>query len=232
MVRPAIRRQAAVWLQQRMGLTERRACRVVGVHRSTCRYQARGPRQQRLLQRLRELAAQRPRFGYRRLLVLLRRQGWRVNHKRLYRLYRSEGLAVRRRKRKRIARTARQPTITPQAANERWCMDFMRDSLATGRVFRTLNVLDQYSRECLAIEVDTSLPGARVVRVLESLALRRGVPQEIVVDNGPEFTGTTLDAWAYDNKVTLRFIPGRDRWPSLRQLLSGCRPRPARPWPP
>ena len=209
-MKPATRRRAAAWLQQRLGLSERRACRVVGVNRSTCRYHARAGQDGALLKRLRQLAAERPRFGYRRLHVLLRREGWAVNHKRVYRLYRQERLAVRRRKRKRVAAVQRVPRPTPSACNERWSMDFMSDSLATGRAFRTLNVLDEYSRECLAIEVDTSLPGTRVARVLERLVKERGKPQEILMDNGPEFTSRALDAWAYDNGVKLSYIrPGK-----------------------
>ena len=130
---------------------------------------------------MRELAAERPRFGYRRLHVMLQREGWRVNHKRLYRLYRHEGLTVRRRKRKRVASLQRVPLATPESANERWSMDFMSDSLATGRSFRTLNMLDEYSRECLAIEVDTSLTGARVARVLDQIVERRGAPKVILM---------------------------------------------------
>ncbi len=210
MVTPAMRRQAAAWLQQRLGLSERRACRIVGVNRSTCRYRARRQQAGPLLERMRELAAERPRFGYRRLHVMVRREGWQVNHKRLYRLYQREGLAVRRRKRKRVASMQRVPMITPQAANDRWSMDFMSDSLATGRSFRTLNVLDEYSRECLAIEVDTSLTGARVARVLGRVVEQRGKPKEILIDNGPEFTSRALDAWAYEMGVELRFIrPGK-----------------------
>lgn len=210
MVKPAARRRAAAWLQERLGLSERRACRVVSVNRSTCRYRLQGPEDEPLVARMHELAAERPRFGYRRLLVLLRREGWIVNHKRLHRLYRQEGLAVKRRRRKRVALTQRVPMMTPESINERWSMDFMSDSLATGRAFRTLTVLDEYSRECLAIEVDTSLPGLRVTRALEQIVERRGAPKEILIDNGPEFTSQALDAWAYEAGVKLSFIrPGK-----------------------
>ncbi len=113
---------------------------------------------------------------------------------------------MRRRKRKRVASMQRVPMITPQAATDRWSMDFMSDSLATGRSFRTLNVLDEYSRECLAIEVDTSLTGARVARVLGRVVEQRGKPKEILIDNGPEFTSRALDAWAYEMGVELRLV--------------------------
>src|SRR5205085_2788542 len=120
--------------------------------------------------RLRELATERPRYGYQRLWALLRREGWEVNHKRVYRLYGEEGLKLRKRRRRSRAQVERVPLPVPTAADERYSMDFMRDTLADGRVFRTLNIVDDYTRECLAIEVDTSLPGARVVRALERLA--------------------------------------------------------------
>ena len=159
---------------------------------------------------MRELAAERPRFGYRRLHILLRREGWPVNHKRIERMYREEGLAVRRKKRKRVAQGQRRPHPTPSRVDERWSMDFMADSLATGRAIRMLNVVDDYSRECLAIEVDTALSGARVSRVLDRLVTRRGRPLRIVVDNGPEFTSRALDQWAYEAGVSLSFIrPGK-----------------------
>jgi len=141
---------------------------------------------------------------------MLVREGWKVNHKRIRRMYREEGLAVRRKRRKRIAQTARQPKLVPEGANERWSMDFMSDSLATGRSFRTLNIVDDYTRECVAIEVDTSLSGERVTRVLDEVMARRGLPRALVTDNGPEFAGRALDAWAYQRGVRLDFIrPGK-----------------------
>lgn len=133
-----------------------------------------------------------------------------VNRKRVYRLYREMGLAVRKRKRKKIVAAARVPSDTPLQANQRWSMDFVQDSLENGRRFRTLNIVDDYTRECLAIEVDFSLPGERVVRVLEELSSGRGLPQTIVIDNGPEFSGKVLDFWAYQKGVKLQFIrPGK-----------------------
>ena len=191
-------------------MSERRACRLVGLHRSTCRYPARPSRDDELVGKLKELAARRQRFGYRRLTVLLRRQGMVVNHKRVYRVYRDHNLVVRRKKRKKLASRVRVQLPAPTAINERWSMDFMSDSLVSGRVFRTLNIVDDYSRECPAIEVDTSIPGKRVVRVLDGLAKARGLPAMLVIDNGPEFTGKELDEWAYRNGVKLHFIqPGR-----------------------
>ena len=209
MVTPAARREVVAYLQERHHFSQRRACRVARTPRATVRYRHRRPEQEPLRARLRELAAARPRFGYRRLTVLVRREQGTVNHKRVYRLYRLEGLAVRRRGRKRVARMARVAPAAPQPG-QRWAMDFMQDSLASGRPFRTLNVVDLASRECLAIEVDTSLPGARVVRVLERLCAVHGRPTAITMDNGPEFAGLALDAWAYREGVHLDFIePGK-----------------------
>lgn len=160
-------------------------------------------------ERLHVLAVERVRWGYRRLHVLLRREGTLVNVKRVYRLYREEGLAVRRRKRKRVA-VARAPQPAPTRINQCWAMDFMSDVLVGGRRYRILNVLERLSREALASEVDTSLPAVRVIRVLEEIAIERGYPIGIVVDNGSEFRSTALDAWAYEHGVTLEFIqPGK-----------------------
>ena len=181
-----------------------------GLGRSSWQYRARPSKDAALRARLRELAAGHRRFGYRRLAVLLRREGWAVNVKRVYRLYREEGLMVRRKRRKRVARGRSPRPDAPTAAGVRWAMDFMSDSTATGRRLRTLNIVDEFTRECLAIEVDTSLTGERVVRVLDRLCIERGRPAELLTDNGPEFTGRALDAWAYANKVKLRFIePGK-----------------------
>jgi putative transposase len=191
------------------GLSERRACRFVGCALSSQRYRSLRPPQEALRQRLRELALERVRWGYRRLHVLLKREGMRVNHKRVYRLYREEGLAVRRRKRKRVA-VARQPFVVPTKLNECWCLDYMSDALASGRQYRILNVLDLLSREDLASEVDLSLPAARLVRVLEEIALVRGYPARLLLDNGPEGRGRAVDAWAYEHGVVLDFIqPGK-----------------------
>jgi len=208
---PAARRAVVHQVRERYGISERRACQLVGIGRSTLRYHRRPhPEEESLRQRLRELAAARPRFGYRRLHVLLRRAGVIINHKRVERLYREEGLAVRRRSRKRVARDGRGRAGLPTRPNQQWGVDFVSDTLAWGRRIRLFTVVDVFTREALAIEVDTSLPGGRVVRVLERLATERGVPDEIVLDNGPELTGKALDQWAYERGVWLRFIePGK-----------------------
>jgi putative transposase len=205
-VRPAGKRAVVAHVVQAHGLSERRACRLADLNLSTWQYRARRQQPSMLRERLKELASQRRRFGYRRLHALLRREGWRVNHKAVHRIYVEEGLQVRQRKRKRLARALRRPMLVPQAPNQRWSMDFQHDLLATGQRFRSLNIVDDFSRECPAIEVDTSLPGARVVRVLERLAETRGLPKEIIVDNGPEMIGKALDQWAWRYGVRLHFI--------------------------
>jgi putative transposase len=184
---------------------------VIGLSTATWRYQRRtSATNVAVLARLQAHAAIRARFGYRRLHVLLEREGLAVNHKRVHRIYRAAGLQVRRRRRKRVTRAERVPLARPSQRRERWSMDFRTDTLADGRNFRTLNIVDDFTRECVAIEVDRSLPGLRVARVLDRLLAIMGLPPTIVVDNGPEFAGRTLDAWAYARGVTLRFIrPGK-----------------------
>lgn len=191
--------------------SERRACRLLGVHRSVARYQRQAAEPVGLRERLCALAAERRRFGYRRLYLLLRREQFRVNHKCVYRLYREEGLSVRRRTRKRRCGVQRVALTAPTRSNQRWSMDFMADSLVNGRRIRLLNVVDDFTRECLAAELDTSIPGARVARVLDQVGVERGgLPEVITVDNGPEFAGRVLDAWAYEHRVKLHFIdPGK-----------------------
>jgi len=210
MVRPTARREVVGHLRTAYEVSERRACAAMGFPRSTCRYRSQRQEDPTIQTRLIELAAERPRFGYRRLHVLLRREAITVNHKKVYRLYRDEGLAVRRKRRKRVALGRRVMLAPATRRNERWSMDFVGDSTADGRVFRTLNIVDDFTRECPAIVVDTSLPGVRVVRELEQLSETHGLPEVIVMDNGPEFTCKALDEWAYRRGVKLHFIrPGK-----------------------
>ena len=160
--------------------------------------------------RLRELAAARVRFGYRRLTVLLRRDGWRVNAKRIYRLYTDEGLTVRTKHRTKAAGRARVPQTVATAPNQRWSMDFMSERLADGRWFRILTVVDQFTRECLCLLADQSLTGEKVTQALEPLVRQRGAPRSITVDNGSEFASRVMDAWAYRHGIQLDFIrPGK-----------------------
>jgi putative transposase len=209
-VRPAQKRAAAQFFRVGFRVSERRACRVVGIPRSSYRYRSIAADQTALRLRLRDLAATRVRYGYRRLHILLRREGWRVNHKRVYRLYREEGLGIRVKRRKKLASA---PRVLPPPAHrpqERWSMDFLSDTLADGRRFRVLTIVDTVSRLSPAIEVGSSLTGERVVAVLERLQRTTGMPKRIATDNGPEFISKALDAWAYRNGVQLEFSrPGK-----------------------
>ncbi len=174
------------------------------------RYQSRRDPQKELRMRIRELAGSRVRYGYRRLSVLLRREGWRVNTKRVYRLYREEGLQVRTKKRRKRATHTRVPLPEPARPNQRWSMDFVSDRLTDGRWFRILTVVDQYTRECLCIYADRSQTGEKVVGHMKRLAAVRGVPESITTDNGSEFAGQAMDVWAQQASVKLDFIrPGR-----------------------
>jgi len=209
-VKPAQKRAVVRWFRVGFKVSERRACRLVRVSRSTCRYRSQARDQSALRVRLRDLAAVRVRYGYRRLHVLLRREGWTVNHKRVYRLYREEGLGIRikrRRKRVSLPRVVPAPAQQPQ---ERWSLDFLTDSLVDGRRFRLLTIADTVSRVSPAIEVATSLTGERVVGILEHLRQTVGAPQRIAIDNGPEFVSKALDAWAYRHSIRLEFSrPGK-----------------------
>ena len=210
MVSPQARREAVTVLmrERRFGVT--RACGLVQISRSLYRYRSRRPPCADLRERICEIAAAKRRYGYRRVHIMLRREGWAVNRKLTYRLYREAGLAVRRRKRKRIGPFERKPLPKPEAANQSWSMDFVSDGLADGRRLRCLTIVDDCTRECVAIEVDTSITGTRVKAVLERLADVRGLPRSITVDHGPEFEGQVLDAWAYERGVQLSFIrPGK-----------------------
>jgi putative transposase len=211
MVRPAARRALVHWAREAYQVSERRACRAVGVERSMVRYRNRRPSQQPLRTRLRELASVRLRAGYQQLHVLLRREGWRVNHKRVYRLYTEEGLALRRRRpRRHRSAVARVRLPAPTQPNEQWAMDFMHDTLADGRAVRILTVLDVYARECVALVGAATFSGGDVARALTEASAERGLPQRITVDNGTEFTSRMLDHWAYWQRVALEFgRPGK-----------------------
>ncbi len=178
--------------------------------RASYDYQPVTDRDGELREKIVELAHQRRRFGCPRIHLLLRRAGLVVNHKRTERIYREEGLSLSKRKRKKTAAMTRVILPAPDRPNERWSIDFVADSIVTGRRFRALVIVDDYSRECPAIEVDTSLGGSRVVQVLERLAETKGLPEVITMDNGPEFASKALDEWAYRHGVRLNFIrPGK-----------------------
>ena len=192
------------------GRSERRACQLVGLQRSTQRLEPMPNDDGPMKERLKALAAERPRFGQRRLWRMLRRSGVVINHKRVERLYREEGLQVRRRKRKRLSGRRLNILAAPVKPNQIWSMDFVYDTLASGKAFRSLTIVDNFTKLAPAIEADFSLPGARVARVLEWLKDTHGLPELIIVDNGTEFVSRALDTWAHQNKVGLHFIqPGK-----------------------
>ena len=215
-------RTAVRAIQAKFQLSERRACALVGVGRSTCRYRPRRHDWPELRHRLRALAGERRRFGYRRLHVLLRREGFSVNRKRIYRLYTQEGLTVRRRKRRRRVLRGVPRLPVPTHINERWSLDFVLDVLDDGRRFRILTVVDDFTRACLAIDVDTSIGGRRVAQVLQRLIETRGTPARLVTDNGPEFISRALDAWAYAHGIELHFIePGKPNQNAYVESFNG-----------
>ena len=210
MVRPAVKRAAVAHLRARMGLSERRACQIVGADRKMLRYRSVRSPETELRQRLRDLANERRRFGYRRLFILLRREGEPSGINRIYRLYREEGLAVRRRRARRKAIGTRAPILVEARPNARWSLDFVHDQLACGRRFRILNVVDDVTRECLAAIPDTSISGRRVVRELDTLIERRGRPGMIVSDNGTELTSNAILTFAAERGVEWHYIaPGK-----------------------
>ena len=209
-MKPTQQRAVVQFFRVGFQVSERRAWQVAGVARSSYRYRSQAKDQALLRQRLRELAAVRVRYGYRRLHVLLQREGWRVNHKRIERLYCEEGLSIRtklRKKRVSLARLTPPPATQP---NERWSMDFMADTLVHGRAFKVCTLVDNVSRVSPAIAVDFSIKGDHVVALLDRLKATVGRPKRLAVDNGPEFISKALDTWAYRNGVALEFSrPGK-----------------------
>ena len=209
MVTPVARREAVAHLCGRYEVSQRRACGTIGTDRSSMRYRGRRPDDGAVRARLRELAASRRRFGYRRLQILLQREGTHMNHKRLRRLYAEERLQVRRRGGRKRALGTRAPMTIPQGPNQRWSLDFVSDALGDGRRFRILAVVDDYSRECLCLVADTSLSGMRVARELDLVIARRGRPAGIVSDNGTELTSMAILRWSQETRVEWHYIaPG------------------------
>ena len=195
-------------MQQDYAFSERRACRLMTMAVTTYRYRSLRT-DEPLRKRLVELAREKPRFGYRRLHVLLRRSGEQVNHKRLHRVYREAGLAIRRKKRKHCMREGK-PLQVRTSANQEWALDFVHDAVDCGRTIRVLSVVDAYTRECLALEVDTSFASRRVTRVLEAIVAERGQPLAIRCDNGPELTSRHFLAWCVERQIELVHIqPGK-----------------------
>lgn len=211
------------WVQEAYQVAQRRACRLTGVARSSVLYRHRRPRQEPLRRHLKELAEVRVSYGYRRLHVLLRREGWAIHHKRVYRLYREEGLALMRKRPKRrrsaMARPAR-PQV--QEPNQRWAMDFMHDALASGEKLRVLTVVDVFTRECLALEARRSFRGEDVVEVLDRLRAFPGLPRTIQCDQGTEFTSKAIDHWAWRNQVQIDFSrPGKPGDNAINEAFNG-----------
>ena len=210
MVGPAAKREAVAHLRNVVQMSERRACILVSADRKMVRYRSRRPPDVELRTRLRDLANQRRRFGYRRLFILLREQGEPSGINRIYRLYREEGLTVRKRKARRKAIGTRTPILVEAKVNARWSLDFVHDQFAQGRRFRILNIVDDVTRVCLAAIPDTTISGKRVGRELTTLIGTRGKPQMIVSDNGTEFTSNAMLGWAKDHGVDWHYIaPGR-----------------------
>jgi len=209
-VKPAAKRAVVQRLQEQHRFSQRRASQLVGCNRMTARYFSRRGEESQLQERLKDLAANNPALGYRMLCGILRLEGWPVNHKKVYRLYREADLQLRRKGKKRLKSEGRGMPQLATSVNEEWALDFIHDALADGRSFRTLNMIDAFTRECLAMEADISLGSERVARVLDQQVALRGAPRRIRIDNGPEFRAKPLDVWAKKNGVTLFFIePGK-----------------------
>jgi len=211
---------ASLFLRE-LQMSERRACQLLTLCRNTCRYQSIRKPPTELTTRIRAIAERWKRWGYRQIHNRLRLEGVLVNHKRTYRIYQAEGLMVRRKRRKKLV-VARQPLSPVTGPNQRWSMDFMQDTLEDGRKVRILNIIDDFTREAIATEVDTSIPGERVVHVLERTALIRGKLADVIVcDNGPEFTGMALANWAY-GKTEIHFIqPGKPNQNAFVESFNG-----------
>lgn len=222
MVTPVARREAAAHLGKAYEVSQRRACQVIDADRSSVRYRIRRADDGPIRARLREIAAVRRRFGYRRLHVLLRREGLLLNHKKLRRLYAEERLQMRRRGGRKRALGTRAPLALPSGPNERWSLDFLHDQLSDGRRFRILAVVDDFTRECLALIADTSLSGLRVGRELDALIARRGKPAACISDNGTEFTSMAILRWSQEGRVEWHYIaPGKPQQNAFVESFNG-----------
>nr|WP_315833550.1 IS3 family transposase [Bradyrhizobium prioritasuperba] len=222
LVTPAAERKAVAHLVDAHGMSERRACKTIGCCRMTMRYRTTRTDDAGLRQRMKAIAHERRRFGYRRLHVLLKREGYAINHKKLFRLYREERLAVRRRGGRKRAIGTRAPMLVPIAPNERWSLDFVSDQLTDGRRFRILTVVDDCTRECLALVADTSLSGVRVARELDRLIVERGKPKMVVSDNGSELTSNAILTWADQSRVAWHYIaPGKPMQNAFIESFNG-----------
>ena len=222
MVTPAAKREAVVHLCAEHRVSQRRACSVLGVDRSSVRYHGVRPDDADLRKAMKEVAAERRRFGYRRVHVMLERQGWHVNQKKVRRLYREEKLQVKRRGGRKRALGTRRPMLVPNRPNERWSLDFVSDAFTDGRRFRVLAIVDDFSRECLGLVADTSLSGLRVTRELSAIMIRRGRPKTIVSDNGTELTSMAILKWCQDTGVGWHYIaPGKPTQNAFVESFNG-----------
>jgi putative transposase len=222
MVTPAVKREAVAHLKSDHEMSERRACKLLQCCRMTMRYVSVRPDDGVLRDRMKAIAHERRRFGYRRIHVLLRREGLTVNHKRLFRLYREEKLSVRKRGGRKRALGTRAPMLVPLMPNQRWSLDFVSDQFTDCRRFRVLTVIDDCTRECLGLVVDTSLSGRRVARELHHIIAQRGSPKMIVSDNGTEFTSNAILNWAEEVKVDWHYIaPGKPQQNGFIESFNG-----------
>ena len=222
MVTPAAKRDAVTHLRSAHGVSERRACAVLQVDRSSVRYKSVRSDDSELREAMKKVASERRRFGYRRIHVMLERQGIIVNQKKLRRLYREEKLQVRKRGGRKRALGTRRPILLPSRANERWSLDFVSDAFTDGRRFRVLAIVDDYSRECLALVADTSLSGLRVTRELSQLIAQRGKPNTIVSDNGTELTSMAVLKWCQETNIEWHYIqPGKPMQNGLVESFNG-----------
>lgn len=210
------------WAMREKSYSQRRACALAGIDPRVYRREPKRAEDKALRVRLRELSGERRRFGYRRLHILLKREGWELNWKKLYRIYREEGLTVRKRDSQKRALGTRAPMAIPQGPNQRWSLDFVSDTLTDGRRFRILNVIDDFSRECLASVVDTSLSGQRVARKLDRIAETRGYPCMVVSDNGTELTSNAILKWQEERQVEWHYIaPGKPMQKGFMESFNG-----------
>jgi putative transposase len=222
MVTPVAKRQAVAHLCSSFEVSQRRACEVIGADRSSMRYLSLRPDDAAIRLRLRELASVRLRFGYRRLLLMIRSEGVLINHKKLRRLYAEERLQVRRRGGRKRALGTRAPMALPQGPNQRWSLDFVSDTLTDSRRFRILAVVDDFTRECIALVADTSLSGARVGRELDAVIARRGRPMMIVSDNGTELTSMAILRWSQLTRIEWHYIaPGKPQQNAFVESFNG-----------
>jgi putative transposase len=222
-LKPARRRTLAGWIHERFQVNVRRSCRLIGFSKSAWYQHSTARDQSALRLRIREIAYARPRFGYPRIRVMLRREGWTVNRKRVYRWYRMEGLQLRMRLRRRKHMCVHRGAVPlAMRRQERWSMDFVHDQLIDGRPIRMLTVVDQWSRESVLIEPAFSFSGRKVAEVLEWPVIRSGAPRSITVDHGPEFTSIALEEWAYRHGIKLDFIrPGKPTENSYIESFNG-----------